>query len=510
MNPSYPKSVPTIEVMNVKGLLDTEVTELKGILSSVALKSLGDVMIHEIASAAEGYIEAHNTKPLTLHEAMEARQLEQAAALNQLKKDSLIFDDTEYSTAKHATAESEYRQSSAVRTSKSVGDLEAVPATSSVLLRPLRERGLSDISDGGAGDFDWRAMQLRRDGIATGEYGDLDGFNDDDYSSASDEVDNTGKAAPPLGAESSRYRLEFREKNLLGKGASGEVWKVTNRLDKRTYAVKKIVLDASDTILNQKIRREVTTISRLLHNHIVRYYAAWYETSSVLSKHSDSNSEAESYSDSDESSSSSSSSTNTQTELTAGPSALAPMSAAPHKLRISSSDSGSNTSDHSSSGSDDEVSDDASSSSSDDTKSSNSSGGASDGACDIIFEDSGGFGHLLNGLSITQLSSSGHKLRKKKVTPGRIDNDAVSPEFVINGDAGEDKTQSVKRGAETSVKCLYLQMEFCETTLRALIDEGKLWQKPNEIIRLLRQILEALCYIHGRGVIHRDLKVIAS
>jgi len=30
--------------------------------------------------------------------------------------------------------------------------------------------------------------------------------------------------------------------------------------------------------LNKKIRREVTTISRLLHNHIVRYYAAWYES----------------------------------------------------------------------------------------------------------------------------------------------------------------------------------------------------------------------------------------
>ena len=29
---------------------------------------------------------------------------------------------------------------------------------------------------------------------------------------------------------------------------------------------------------------------------------------------------------------------------------------------------------------------------------------------------------------------------------------------------------------------------------------------PAEIWRLLRQILEALGYIHGRGVIHRDIK----
>lgn len=62
-------------------------------------------------------------------------------------------------------------------------------------------------------------------------------------------------------------------------GASGEVWKVRNKLDRRLYAVKKISMGTKDreSGLDRKIRREVTTVSRLLHKHIVRYFAAWVE-----------------------------------------------------------------------------------------------------------------------------------------------------------------------------------------------------------------------------------------
>jgi len=40
----------------------------------------------------------------------------------------------------------------------------------------------------------------------------------------------------------SRYLENFEEIELLGKGASGEVIKVKNKLDGRFYAVKKIVI----------------------------------------------------------------------------------------------------------------------------------------------------------------------------------------------------------------------------------------------------------------------------
>jgi translation initiation factor 2-alpha kinase 4 len=75
----------------------------------------------------------------------------------------------------------------------------------------------------------------------------------------------------------SRYHKEFQEIQLLGKGGGGEVWKVKNNLDRRAYAVKKILLNPTDKASNNRIRREVTTISSLLHKHIVRYYAAWVE-----------------------------------------------------------------------------------------------------------------------------------------------------------------------------------------------------------------------------------------
>lgn len=47
-------------------------------------------------------------------------------------------------------------------------------------------------------------------------------------------------------------------------------WQVRNRVDRRLYAVKKVGLDPFDKETNRKIRREVTTISTLIHKNIVR------------------------------------------------------------------------------------------------------------------------------------------------------------------------------------------------------------------------------------------------
>jgi hypothetical protein len=71
--------------------------------------------------------------------------------------------------------------------------------------------------------------------------------------------------------------MDFEETEVLGKGGFGQVVKAKNRLDGRFYAIKKIKFARTDSPFVQKLLREVTTLSRLHHQHVVRYYHAWID-----------------------------------------------------------------------------------------------------------------------------------------------------------------------------------------------------------------------------------------
>lgn len=93
------------------------------------------------------------------------------------------------------------------------------------------------------------------------------------------------KASPKLLGEghassvvNSRYLNDFEEICLLGTGGFGHVVLCKNKLDGRHYAMKKIRLKDKSLSVNDKILREVATLSRLQHQHVVRYYQAWFET----------------------------------------------------------------------------------------------------------------------------------------------------------------------------------------------------------------------------------------
>ncbi|KAJ6497813.1 kinase-like domain-containing protein [Mycena sanguinolenta] len=82
--------------------------------------------------------------------------------------------------------------------------------------------------------------------------------------------------------QTSRWKEDWEELELLGKGAFGSVVKARNKIDSRIYAVKKIRLSStlhSDT----KIFREVNALSRLSHRFIVRYFTTWVETAEPAS-----------------------------------------------------------------------------------------------------------------------------------------------------------------------------------------------------------------------------------
>lgn len=84
------------------------------------------------------------------------------------------------------------------------------------------------------------------------------------------------------GEGQSRINTEFQILSNLGKGAFGDVLKVRNKLDHGYYAIKRIRLVGHKKESNKKkIVREVTLLSKLNHENIVRYYGSWIETKTI-------------------------------------------------------------------------------------------------------------------------------------------------------------------------------------------------------------------------------------
>ncbi|KAG0696775.1 hypothetical protein DFH29DRAFT_949716 [Suillus ampliporus] len=99
---------------------------------------------------------------------------------------------------------------------------------------------------------------------------------------------------PQRVAPASRWKEDWEELELLGRGAFGSVVKARNKIDNRIYAVKKIRLRSDKD--DNKLFREVNALSRLSHRFIVRYYTTWVEfnesNSSILSSNSDTGSDS--------------------------------------------------------------------------------------------------------------------------------------------------------------------------------------------------------------------------
>ncbi|XP_003367726.1 putative serine/threonine-protein kinase GCN2 [Trichinella spiralis] len=109
-------------------------------------------------------------------------------------------------------------------------------------------------------------------------------------------LENRSTSFPELGEKSvaalnenknnlaiSRYGIDFVEICQLGKGGFGQVVKVTlvlfalNKLDDQVYAVKKIEFSVLSPEQCLKLLGEVRFLARLNHPNVVRYHCAWLE-----------------------------------------------------------------------------------------------------------------------------------------------------------------------------------------------------------------------------------------
>lgn len=76
---------------------------------------------------------------------------------------------------------------------------------------------------------------------------------------------------------SSRFQSDFDLVQCLGKGGFGVVFEGKNKLDDCNYAIKRIILPNKQES-RDRVMREVKTLANCEHQNIVRYFQAWVET----------------------------------------------------------------------------------------------------------------------------------------------------------------------------------------------------------------------------------------
>ncbi|KAK3714542.1 hypothetical protein QZH41_014214 [Actinostola sp. cb2023] len=78
----------------------------------------------------------------------------------------------------------------------------------------------------------------------------------------------------------SRYLTDFEHELCLGKGGFGVVFQAKNKVDDCQYAIKRVRLPNCDEA-REKVMREVKALAQLEHPSIVRYYNSWFESPPV-------------------------------------------------------------------------------------------------------------------------------------------------------------------------------------------------------------------------------------
>ncbi|KAJ7070074.1 hypothetical protein C8F01DRAFT_1115157 [Mycena amicta] len=259
--------------------------------------------------------------------------------------------------------------------------------------------------------------------------------------------------APMQHRQASRWKEDWEELEMLGKGSFGSVVKARNKIDSRIYAVKKVRLRTGHS--DNKIFREVNALSRLSHRFIVRYFTTWVEQAEVTSA---------SASDTEESS--------TEGGMTSVPGT----SSQPRIRRVSSSGDPFNF----------------------------------ELELELASEmDKGRGSSSRGGFPSIHFSTSedGEESGESEESEGSDDVGFVnsSAGIGLKQNGVHNLTPLDKPWSPLISRTMYIQMEFVEQqTLKERVDEGITEQ---EAWRLFQQILEALVYMSSLGILHRDIKL---
>lgn len=313
-------------------------------------------------------------------------------------------------------------------------------------------------------------------------------------------------------ASVSRFNHDFEMVKELGQGGFGSVIKARNKLDGSYYALKRMVLDYKYPEEVKRILLEVKHLSQFHNLNIVRYYQAWTEKipedelKEILE--SEEEEEEEEQEMEDESSnkleiSNCISPIKTNKNIEANddiqqglvinfgdePSKITRVHGSPKKKpeKKMEPDSSKMSSDSSSSNSGNSNSSDSSQS---DSESSGFSSNDSVGnAFDIRLEDKS------NSDSIIVFGAN-----------QEMDPDTCTWVQTLNKNV-KDLEEGESKMDHSQMRYLYIQMECCEgETLDKIITSSKLSDDPKLFKTLITQLLEALMYVHRKGLIHRDLK----
>lgn len=252
----YPFSSPNIQFENVTGLSNEEQKLLSNDLKMKchSLAKSGLVMVCELVQLVEDFLLVHNKDPsnagISAWDQMQAREEENKKIAEKAERSlDFMYDDVSPSRTKD-----QYDDSLHHSNHMDDVDEERIKKEYARQTEALKA-----------------AEEKRKLGA---EYDNSSDENDMSSDEEGDDFEFDGSYVP-----SSRYQSDFIELGHLGRGGGGEVVKVRNRLDRRVYAIKKVILQPENgnfetrgKLENAKLKREVTTISRMTHKNIVRYY----------------------------------------------------------------------------------------------------------------------------------------------------------------------------------------------------------------------------------------------